>query len=51
MSPRHAADGFSQEKVRRNMSTIEPYGYNVTYDDGSHASLATRERPKFVSRT
>ena len=47
----HAAVGFSQGKVRRNMSTIEPYGYNVTYDDGSHASLATRERPKFVSRT
>jgi hypothetical protein len=22
---------------------LEPYGYNVTYTDGSHASLATRE--------
>ena len=30
------------------MTLIEPYSYNVTYDDGSHASLATRERPKLI---
>ena len=30
------------------MTLIEPYSYNVTYDDGTHASLATRERPKFI---
>ncbi len=30
------------------MTLVEPYSYNVTYDDGTHASLATRERPKFI---
>jgi hypothetical protein len=39
---------FALAGLNWNMTLIEPYSYNVTYDDGSHASLATRERPKLI---
>ena len=40
--------GFSFDGVHWNLSKVEPYSYNVTYDDGTSALVATRERPKLI---
>eukprot|EP01052_Picozoa_sp_SAG31_P020836 SAG31_NODE_1584_length_7827_cov_2.129788_4_plen_364_part_00 len=40
--------GWSKDGLHWNLSKVEPYSFNVSYDDGTHALVATRERPKFV---